>query len=453
MATVASGPVTKFGSVFVSGTEYDNSQTLYCIDEEPCTNTNTLKLGMIVLVNGTASETYGTNQVGGRTAEKISYEETVEGEVQTVAADGLSFGVLGQVVHIDQRTQFDAGVTIGPSLVGSVVEVSGFVVGDGHILATFIGLQTGTPHYEIQGPIKNHDVAKRQFLIGTLVVEYPATADITQMPPLSSSHPTWDGLLVHVRGNQWNPGGSGSSGTRLTADRIKPQTLGVSDIEDAEVEGFITGVLGRGDVLIGNQHVTTSASTQFEGGTIDNLILDAHVEIHGRIANGILEAESITFDGMFEIESNVAALNAGARSLTLVGLTGMTLHVDSNTAIDGEGNLRRFEDITVGDHLKIHGRPSGNAGVLATELERSDPGSKVKLHGPVQSILGSVLTIAGSTIDTAAIQDNRFTRSDGTIIGRSGFFQALANDRKVTVIGTAAGSVVSWTSVRLSGGE
>lgn len=453
VATVASGPVTKFGSVFVSGTEYDNSQTLYCIDEEPCTTTNTLKLGMIVLVNGTASEIYGTNQVGARTANKITYEETVEGEVQTVAADGLSFGVLGQVVHIDQRTQLDAGVTVGPSLVGSVVEVSGFVVGDGHILATFIGLQTGAPHYEIQGTIKNHDVAKRQFTVGTLTVEYPATADITQMPPLSSSQPTWNGLVVHVRGDRWSPGGPGPSGVKLTATRVTPQTLGVSDIEEAELEGFVTSVLGPGDVYINNQRITTSASTEFEGGTVSDLVLDTHVEVHGRIVNGVLEAESIAFDGMFELESNVSALNAGARSLTLVGLTGMTIYVDSNTAIDGEGDLRRFEDIAVGNHLKIHGRPSGSAGVLATELERSDPGLKVKLHGPVQSILRSVLTIAGSAIDTNAIPDNRFAGSDGTIIGRSGFFQALANGHKVTVIGTATVNGVTWSSARLSGGD
>ena len=175
VATVSSGPVTKFGSVFVSGTEYDNSRTIYCIDDEPCSSKNTLKLGMVVLVNGRTTETYSSNQPLGRFADKITFEETVEGAVQSVAADGLSVTVLGQVVHIDQKTIIDTSIP-GQSIAGLIpgqdrIEVSGFVVGDGHILATLIMLQTGPPHYEIQGTIKNHNAAAHTFEIGSLRID------------------------------------------------------------------------------------------------------------------------------------------------------------------------------------------------------------------------------------------------------------------------------------------
>ena len=98
MATVSSGPITKFDSVFVSGTEYDNTNSLYCIDHEPCNTVNRLKLGMVVLVNGTQTVEYGTNNTLIRVADTITYEETVEGVVQSASADGLSLVVLGQVV-------------------------------------------------------------------------------------------------------------------------------------------------------------------------------------------------------------------------------------------------------------------------------------------------------------------------------------------------------------------
>ena len=458
VATVSSGPITKFGSVFVSGTEYDNTTSLYCIDDEPCSHSpaKPLKLGMVVLVNGTAAEDYATNRLGPRVAKTITYEETVEGEVQSVAADGLSLVVLGQVVHIDQKTKIDASIA-GQSIINlvpnrDVVEVSGFVVGDGHILATFIELQTGTPHYEIQGIIKNHDVRNQTFQIGTLTVEYNA-ANISLMPPLSPSTPTWNNLVSHVRGDRWNPGGPGPSGVRLTATLLKPQALGVSDIEDAEVEGFITEIQPSGEVLINNQRITTTPSTVFEGGTAADLILDAHIEVHGRLVGGLLEAEHVSFDGTFELESNVAAINPGARSLTLIGLAGLTVYADSETAIDGEGDLRRFEDIAVGDHLKIHGRPAGSSGVLATELERSDPGSRIRLHGPVQSASAPMLAIAGSTIDTSGIAESGFTGNDGAAIGRSGFFRILSNNRNATITGFATGVTVTWTGARISSGD
>src|SRR6476661_7816070 len=53
-SSVSSGTVTKLGNVSVSGTQYDNSSALYCFDGEPCSTGNSLRLGMVVLVKGTA---------------------------------------------------------------------------------------------------------------------------------------------------------------------------------------------------------------------------------------------------------------------------------------------------------------------------------------------------------------------------------------------------------------
>ena len=156
VATVASGSVTKFGSVFVSGTEFDNSGSLYCIDDEPCSAQNKLKIGMVVLVNGRLTEEYSTGQPGTRVADRIEYEETVEGIVQSVASDGSSLVVLGQIIHIDQRTIIDpsiSGQSVGNLVPGAdLIEVSGFVVGDGHVLAALIINRTGLPTMRSRDP-------------------------------------------------------------------------------------------------------------------------------------------------------------------------------------------------------------------------------------------------------------------------------------------------------------
>ena len=449
VATVSSGPVTKFGSVFVSGTEYDNSRTIYCIDDDPCSSENKLKLGMVILVNGTVTENYSTGQPVTRVADTIIFEESVEGVVQSVAEDGLSLIVLGQVVHLDQKTIIDSSIpqqSIAELRPGEDhIEVSGFVVEDGHILATLIMMQTGTLHYEVQGTIKNHNATAHTFEIGALEVHYSSTADISQMPPTSR---TWDGLVVHVRGEQWSQGGPGPYSAQLTATRVTSLGLGVDNSEEAQVEGFILQVNAPGDFIVNNLRIQTTPSTVFEGGAISDLIFDTHVIVHGRLASGILQAEQISFEGNFELESNVTAIDSATRSLTLAGLSGMAVHIDNHTAIDGKGDLRTFEGITIGDHLKIHGRASG-AGLLATELERSDPTSEVKVKGPLRSVSAPMLIIGGATINTSQIPNDRFIGIDGTVIGSSSFFQSLATGRKVSLRGTWTGSAVTWTSARL----
>jgi hypothetical protein len=449
VATVSSGPVTKFGSVFVSGTEYDNSHTIYCIDDDPCSSENRLKLGMVVLVNGTATDDYVTGQPVTRVADTIIFEESVEGVVQSVAEDGLSLIVLGQVVHLDQKTIIDSSIsqqsiaTLVPD--HDRIEVSGFVVGDGHILATLIMMHTGNPHYEVQGTIKNHNATARTFEIGALEIHY-STADINHMPPTSQ---TWDELVVHVRGDQWSKGGSGPYSAQLTATRVKPIGLGVEDSPEAEVEGVILQAYAPGDFLVNNLHVQTTPSTVLEGGTVDDLVVGTHVHIHGSLIGGMLQAERISFEGEVELNAYVASIDTVSRSLTLSGLNGMTVHVDNRTAIGGEGNLRRFEDIAIGNRLKIHGRSVGNNRLLAIELERSGPTTEVKFEGFVRSASDPQLVILGATIDTSAIPGNRFIGTDGTAIGRSAFFQGLTGGRRVSLKGTWTGNGVTWVSARL----
>jgi hypothetical protein len=401
---------------------------------------------MVVLVNGRTTDNYSNNQSLAHIADTITYEETVEGTVQSVAADGLSVTVLGQVIHVDQKTIIDTSIR-GQSITNLTpdvdhIEVSGFVVGDGHILATLIMMQSGTPHYEVQGTIKNHDSAAKTFEIGALRIDYTA-ADISQMPPSK-----WDGLVVHIRGEQWHHGGGGPSGGTLTAKRVIPLGFGVDDSEEAELEGFILDVKGPGDFVVNNLRIQTTPSTVFEGGALGDLTVDTHVIVHGKLSGGILQAEQISFEGEFELESTVLTIDSATRSLTLAGLPGMTVFINDQTAIDGEGNLKTFGGINTGDHLQIHGR-AASGGMLATELERSDPNDAVKIQGPVRSVSDPTLVIAGVTINTTDIPNDRFIGTDGTVIGRSAFFQALTVGRKVSLRGAWTGTPIAWTSARL----
>lgn len=447
--TVSSGPVTKFGSVFVSGTEYDTSQTVYCFDGEPCGPDNKLKLGMVVLVSGRTIESYSATPSLKRIAETITYEEAVEGTVQSIAPDGLSLVMLGQVIHLDQNTIIDSTIPEQSithlALDQDRIEVSGFVVGDGHILATLVMMQDGPAHYEVQGIVKNHDAEARTFDIGSLRINYSGI-DLSRVPSIGSS--SWNGVVVHVRGEQWNRGGAAPTGGTLTATHIAAIGLGTDDSEEAKIEGVIRQVNAPGDVVVNNLRIQTTSTTVFEKGIFDDLTVDAHIIVRGRLSGGILLASHISFEGKFEAESNVYGIDGTARSLTLDGLPGITILVNDQTEIEGEGNLRTFQDIRVGDHLKIHGRPSGN-GIVAIKLKRSNTSNNVKLEGLVNSVSAPTLVLAGTTIDTSDIPDHRFLHSDGTVIGRMSFFNQLTASRPVSLKGTLTANAVVWTSARL----
>lgn len=444
-ATVVSGPITGFGSVFVSGYEYGTGTTAMTIDGSSGSQ-NDLKKGMVVLVNGTVTHNYGTSEPLQRTANTLLYEDTVEGIVQSVAPDGSSLVVLGQTVAVTTTTIIDATIP-GQNILNLVpgrdlVEVSGFVTGDGVIVGTLIDLKTGAFDYEVKGFIKNHDAARKTFELGSLTVDY-RNADLHDMPNQSSN--AWNGLLVDVRGSQVLSGGQGSYDVRMTATGVKLEGLGSEDSAGAEVEGFVTQVLGQGDFFLGNVHVLTNAGTTFEGGTLTDILFGAHLEAHGPLVGGIVNATKVEFKGETELQANVAAINPNDNTLTLTGLPALVIQFDGKTALHGQGNPRHLNDLRSGDHLQIHGRLRDGNTVLAKEVERSDPTSNVQVQGLITSATDPIVVLLGASIDTSSISESGFRGRYG-VIGRSAFFSGLSSGQKVVLRGTYQANTVTWSS-------
>ena len=290
------------------GNEFDTNGASITVDGVPNAGEGQLKKGMIVLVNGTISEDYKTSRTVQRTAKTILYEDTIEGPVQSVAADGLSLVVLGQTVLTNQSTIIDPSIsTLNNLNQNDLVEVSGFVTGPGTVVATLIDRKIGAPDYQVEGFVAQHDERNKSFTIGNLTVDYRA-ADIGQMP--NSAGNAWNGLLVDIHGAQVSSGGPGQFGVRMTATKVKPERLVSNDGEDVEIEGFVTQVLGQGDFFLGSVHVQASAGTTFEGGTLNDILVDAHLEIYGSMVGGVVNATKVEFEGETELQANVATINS-----------------------------------------------------------------------------------------------------------------------------------------------
>jgi hypothetical protein len=231
----------------------------------------------------------------------------------------------------------------------------------------------------------------------------------------------------------------------MTATKVKPEGLGIEDSEDSEIEGFVTQVLGQGEFFLGNVHVQTSAGTTFEGGTLNDILVGAHLEVHGSLVGGIVNATKVEFKGETELQANVATINPSDNTLTLTGLAGLVIQFDSKTTLHGQGNPRILADLRSGDHLQIHGRPRGGNTVLAKEVERSDPKSNVQIQGLVTSAADPIVVLLGTSIDTSLIPESGLRGRYG-VIGRSAFFNDLSSGKRIVLRGTVLGDTVAWSS-------
>jgi len=116
---------------------------------------------------------------------------------------------------------------------------------------------------------------------------------------------------------------------------------------------------------------------------------------------------------------------------------------------EDRGTSIRFQDIRIGDHVRVHARLVQGPGVLATELERSIPYTKVVLSAPLQFANDPQIILSGFSINTSAIPDNEFVGPYETI-GRKAFFGKAIVGEPVRAKGDLAGNVVNWNSVGLA---
>ena len=439
---VSSGTITNFGSVYINDRKYEiDDSTSTSVDGSGPVNgdvaaKNILKLGMVVKVSGSVN---GSS----RTASTITQEDTVEGPIQSVDVSNSRFVVLGQTVLVDDTTKFDSGVNLGNLAVNQVVEVSGLVKGDGVIAASFIERKAGggcSLGCEIKGIVKNHDHATTTFQIGGLTVNYAAPALIGDMPVPSGSN--WNTLFVEVKGTVFNSGTS-----TLIATKVEPEGFQAPNGNRVELEGFVTSVLGVGHFMLGSTEVQ-AANALYLGGTIDEVAVGQKLEVEGTISNNVITASKVKFKDAVRIESNVAADPIG-NTLTLDGLPGITISVNSQTEFKNVANLA---GLATGNNVRIRGREGVGNTVIAMEVELRDTNSNIDidLQGAVQAVSNQNLTILGVQVNTNGFSNpDDFQGLDDQPIGRAAFFNAVNVGTLVKVKGRLNGAIVTWREAEL----
>ena len=429
---LAQGPINGFGSVIVNGIRYSTGGAAITIDGRPGTESE-LKVGQVVRVEATldAGGTTGT-------AKTITFDDDVEGPVQSIDRAASRLVVLGQTVQVSAATSF--GDSIVPRGLdglqpGDRVEVSGFTAANGVITATRIERKSVTGAVEVKGVASSVDTASRRFAINQLLVDYGSA----QLSGFAGGQPA-NGDLVEAKGTL-----SGAGVLVATQLERRSASLPGTSNDKAEIEGLVTRFASAADFDVAGQRVTTTAATTYEGGTASSLRLDAAVEVSGGFdATGRLVAAKVEFrrDSDLELEGRVDAVDLAASTLTLLGqavrTTAQTRFEDKSQA-----NLQQFSlaDLRVGDVVEVRGYRDGNA-IVATLLERESSGAaggSVELKGPATAVSPPNLTVAGVAVTTDARTE--FRDNNGGSISAAAFF-AAAPGREVKVRGTLNGTVV-----------
>lgn len=378
---LSSGPISGFGSIFVTGTEYDTSTATVTL-ERVASPASALRLGMVVVVEGERSGATGT-------AESVRYDDEIEGPIAAitlVSPDEKQLEILGQTVTIERTfTRFDAsGAIVAPDFdtiaVGDLVEVSGFRrAADIH--ATYVkkkGVAAQGVAVELKGNVSG--VAGQSFLLGTILVSW---SNATVLADLPSGGPS-NGDFVEVEGTL-------TSATTVSAARIEREGAFAGDRDDFEIEGSVTQFASLASFRVAGQLVNAGgAGVVFEPPDPAFVRDGARVEVEGELVNGTLVASTVKQrGGEVRIHAQIAApgdVNGAARSVRLLGVT---IRGDASTLLEDELlGLPSFDfsDMAAGDFLEVLGVEDGAGGVIATEIERADDVDAARIRGHVTAI-------------------------------------------------------------------
>jgi len=404
------GPITAFGSAFVTEIEWELEDAELELDGLPASEGD-LRLGMVVRIEGDVS-----NDGLRGTAKRLVFDDSVEGVISDDPVDVVpgverQFTVLGLTVVIHaSNTHYDDGASFDALAKNDVVEVSGLQDDGGKIRATRVELkgafQPDVSRAELRGTVedlvKNID-GSGMFDLGPVVVRYTPATDFDDGLTRESLA---EGLFVEAEGTL-------RSSSELDASEIEFEDEGfeIEDAEDVKVRGFVSGFTSIDDPFEVSGMAINGSAARLEP---SNLVIvnGLEVEVGGALVEGVLVAREIESEDEADspdsvrIEAAVASIDGATRTLVALGVT---VRADGGTEIrddrDDEPNFR-FEDIEVGDWVEVDGIEDGAASVTAGRIRRDEVEDDVLLQGPVTafdsgvpslSILDQSIPIDGGT--------------------------------------------------------
>jgi hypothetical protein len=257
-------------------------------------------------------------------------------------------------------------------------------------------LVLGTTEVEIKGTVSGcaGDCAGT-FNITPIDISYDGTTDLTGMPGGVVS----DGQFVEVKGTL-------VGANTISAIRIELEDEGIGDTGDNKVsiEGLVSEFSGVGSFRVAGQLVDATGAV-FTPASLETGLADGmKIEVEGPIVGGVLQAVKVEArGGEIRIDASVQSTTVAADGINgsitlLLDLDSLTVTVDSQTALRDDTGIKELlalGDISQGDFLEVEAfREDASGNLIATEVRRDALDDDI-LQGPVDSCVGSQVTILG----------------------------------------------------------
>lgn len=425
---VSSGEVTKLGSVFVNGVEFNTTGA--AITRDGATVPEASVLNMEVEVKGDITGSTGT-------ATSVAASSTLKGVVDSVLND-TTMTVMGQTVRLADGAVVStlSNADVLTDLVGgNYVEVHGLPKPGGVVVASYVEEISLPAEFKLKGYITGGTITATTFDIGGLTVNF-SSADTTDLP----GGPQPD-QLVEVKA-----AGAPVAGV-LTATRVEREGLSVTAAPEVEVEGYVKNLSGGHPnrvFFINGQEVHTSGTTTFAGITATYLAENVKVEAEGTLSGGILTANKVYLKDSIRMEGDIVGLSGN--SFKLVGMPGINLTVIASTEYDSASSV--LTDFSNGTHVRLRGYPDSASSVIVTRLvDRGAADSTVYLRGPVSAVADPNITIMSRVINLTGLSYSNYDESP--IADLATFLSSVQIGIQVKVKGTQAAGVVTWDSAEL----
>jgi hypothetical protein len=458
-AVSALGVISTLNSVTMNGVRYETDATTVTVNGQ-LANLSDLKPGQIVSLEGTIEV---DNPRG--TANRIDYEATVIGPVESIDAALSQLIVMGQTVRADAETVFDPGIdpgTFAGLTVGSNARISGFLNHSGDFVATRIEPDTTSTGVQVIGSVAGLDLANMLFTVNRLTVDYGSAAVID----LLGGMPT-DGMFVIVRGTLAN-------GILMVDEILSLYDWDANVGERIQVSGLITRFESANDFDINGFSALADAGTGFSNGTINDLAANAQITIDGELTAGgdAIAANAITFGNVIDPTTTVTFNFANFTEISVPTVFKVTVAqgpdfsvqatVDSDIVnridvsqtgsrlnialLNGDGNidtLEAFVTMPVLNRIDL-------TGVVNATLEDFNQSQMTVNVGGVSRLEGNELMISDLTANVSGVSQLNFgdIRPLGNAnIAVSGVSQATLNmDEGTTLSGSVSTGQGTGTS-------
>lgn len=238
-------------------------------------------------------------------------------------------------------------------------------------------------------------------------------------------------------------------GTIFIAETVRPYlSLDGASGGEIEMEGLVGAAISANRFPLNGFTIETDASTEFVGGTVEDILPGTRIEVEGVFHSGVIVAEKIKFAALFRAESDRYQKNDPA--LVLAGLEQINVRTNALTHYIGLAAGTGFDELAPDDHLVIKGHIVDDQTVTASQIIGLPAKDKVSLGGTLTDISEPELSINGVVVDTDMIPSEGFYGDDGTALSQEDFFHLVGIGDWAEAKGKLlTGGSVEWQSISL----